>query len=82
VTFVVPSSLTWPGLDHPVVVTTSLDATARVWDPQRPDTELAHPPLFGQGFFVLVLDGTTVAVSISRGFLVVELLADATPQLQ
>jgi len=36
------AGLAWPGLDHPVVVTTSHDGTARVWDPRRPDTELAR----------------------------------------
>ena len=33
--------LAWPGQDHPVVVTTSADKTARVWDPLDPDRELA-----------------------------------------
>jgi WD40 repeat protein len=36
------TSLDWPGLDHPVVVTASFDETARVWDPQDPATELAR----------------------------------------
>ena len=27
------AALEWPGLDHPVIVTTSSDGTARVWDP-------------------------------------------------
>ena len=36
------TTLTWPGLDHLVVVTASLDKTSRVWDPQRPEDELAR----------------------------------------
>ena len=32
----------WPGLDHPVIVTTSRDGTARVWDPLDPGRELAR----------------------------------------
>jgi WD40 repeat protein len=35
-------TLEWPGLDHPVVVTASVDGSARVWDPQRPDRCLAR----------------------------------------
>jgi WD40 repeat protein len=34
--------LDWPGLDHPVVITGSLGGTAWVWDPRRPDAELAR----------------------------------------
>ena len=34
--------LPWPGLDHPVLVTTSADMTARVWDPLDPGQELAR----------------------------------------
>ena len=34
--------LEWPGLDHPVIVTTSRDGTARVWDPRDPSRELAR----------------------------------------
>ena len=34
--------LEWPGLDHPVVATTSGDRTARVWDPRDPGRELAR----------------------------------------
>ncbi len=34
--------LSWPDLDHSVVVTGSEDGTVRVWDPKRPDTELAR----------------------------------------
>ena len=36
------AALEWPGLDHPVIVTTSGDGTARVWDPPDPDQELAR----------------------------------------
>ena len=36
------AALDWPGLDHPVIVTTSNDGTARVWDPARPRPELAR----------------------------------------
>ncbi len=36
------TALSWPGLDHPVVVTVSRDGTARVWDPRDPDRELAR----------------------------------------
>ena len=32
----------WPGLDHPAVVTGSVDGTARVWDPLDPGRELAR----------------------------------------
>jgi WD40 repeat protein len=35
-------TLAWPGLDHPVVITTSEDRTARIWDPQNPAHELAR----------------------------------------
>ena len=34
--------LDWPGLDHQVIVTTSADETARVWDPRDPGRELAR----------------------------------------
>jgi hypothetical protein len=34
--------LDWPGRDHPVIVTTSGDNTARVWDPHDPGRELAR----------------------------------------
>jgi WD40 repeat protein len=34
--------LDWPGLDRQVVVTTSADGTARVWDPLDPAGELAR----------------------------------------
>ena len=36
------AALDWPGLDHPVVVTSSNDGTARVWDPRDPGRELAR----------------------------------------
>ena len=36
------AALGWPGLDHRVIVTTSYDATARVWDPRDPGQELAR----------------------------------------
>ena len=36
------AALEWPGLDHPVIVTTSSDGTARVWDPRDPGRELAR----------------------------------------
>ena len=36
------AALEWPGLDHPVVVTSSADGTARVWDPRDPGRELAR----------------------------------------
>ena len=36
------AALDWPGLDYPVIVTTSIDGTARVWDPLRPDRELTY----------------------------------------
>ena len=36
------AALEWPGLDHPVIVTTSADGTARVWDPRDPGRELAR----------------------------------------
>ena len=36
------AALEWPGLDHPVIVTTSDDGTARVWDPRDPGRELAR----------------------------------------
>ena len=36
------ASLAWPALDHPAVVTGSDDGTTRVWDPRRPDGELAR----------------------------------------
>ena len=36
------ATLDWPGLDHQVIVTTSWDGTARVWDPHDPGRELAR----------------------------------------
>ncbi len=36
------AAVEWPGLDHPVIVTTSNDRTARVWDPRDPTRELAR----------------------------------------
>jgi WD40 repeat protein len=36
------TTLSWPGLDHSVIATTSSDETARVWDPMHPDRELAR----------------------------------------
>jgi len=50
--------------------------TARVWDPHRPHSELAHLALLGTGYSSTVLDRTTMAVATSRGFLVFELRAD------
>ena len=67
------AALDWPGLDYPVIVTTSIDGTARVWDPLRPDRELTYLPLFGQGNSVVVPYPTTLAFASSRGFLVFEL---------
>nr|WP_165975379.1 trypsin-like peptidase domain-containing protein [Actinomadura rubrisoli] len=34
--------LSWPGMDHHVLVTTSEDGTAQVWDPLRPESEFAR----------------------------------------
>jgi len=34
--------LSWPGMDHDVIVTTSDDGTAQIWDPLRPDVEFAR----------------------------------------
>jgi WD40 repeat protein len=36
------AALEWPGLNHQVIVTTSADGTARVWDPRQPRRELAR----------------------------------------
>ena len=36
------TTLNWPGLDHPVIATTSSDNTAQVWDPVDPEQELAR----------------------------------------
>ena len=36
------AAVQWPGLDHPAIVTTSGDRTARVWDPRDPGRELAR----------------------------------------
>ena len=35
------AALDWPGLDHPVIATTSVDRSARVWDPCDSGRELA-----------------------------------------
>jgi hypothetical protein len=70
-------ALPWPGLDHSVLVTTG-DRTARIWDPQRPDRELARLTIFGEVRSVVALDDTTLAVASSRGFLIFELSADGT----
>ena len=36
------AAVVWPGLDHQVIVTGSMDGTARVWDPLDPGQELAR----------------------------------------
>jgi hypothetical protein len=36
------AGLDWPGFNHRLVVSTSADGTARVWDPQRPEAEFAR----------------------------------------
>jgi WD40 repeat protein len=46
------TALDWASLDHPVIVTSSLDGTARVWDRRDPGRELAHLTLFGAGYSV------------------------------
>jgi WD40 repeat protein len=45
------AALGWRGLDHPVVVTTSMDGTARVWDPRDPSRELARFDGHASGVF-------------------------------
>ena len=35
------ATIAWPGQDHPAVVTTSMDGTARAWDPCHPGRDLA-----------------------------------------
>jgi WD40 repeat protein len=69
------AALDWPGLDHPVIVTSSADRTARMWEPREGGRELGHLPLFGQGYSVLALNQTTLALACSRGLLVFELRA-------
>jgi WD40 repeat protein len=65
--------LPWLGLDHPVVVTTAFDGTARVWDPRQPGQELARYALFGQGISVATLSRTELACASFRGFVILQL---------
>ena len=69
-------ALDWPGLDHQLIATASLDGTARVWDPRDPSRELAHLALFGHGYSIAALNRTTLAVASTRGFLVFEFRTD------
>ncbi len=36
------TTIDWPDLDHPAIITTSDDGTARIWDPHHPGTELSR----------------------------------------
>jgi len=61
--------LEWPGLDHLVIVTTSWDGTARVWDPGESGRELArfdgHTPDSVSGVAVLEWPGVDHPVIVT-----------------
>lgn len=65
-------ALAWPQRTHPMIVTTSDDGTARVWDPWNPDKELVHLPLLGQGRDVAIVNDGQMAVATNRGLILLQ----------